>query len=72
MNSYLGKQNATLSQILYRELGGINNAALLDELFAEFDVDSDGFIDYEEYVLTFLSINRVITQICVPCKELFA
>jgi len=36
-------------EFVLRELGGMNNTALLDELFAEFDVDSDGFIDYEEF-----------------------
>ncbi|KAI6190032.1 hypothetical protein M3Y97_00072800 [Aphelenchoides bicaudatus] len=36
-------------EFVLRELGGINDTKLLEELFAEFDVDSDGYIDYEEF-----------------------
>ncbi|KAF7636589.1 hypothetical protein Mgra_00003984 [Meloidogyne graminicola] len=31
-----------------RELGDIQNSRLIDELFVEYDVDGDGFIDFDE------------------------
>ncbi|KAI6213446.1 hypothetical protein M3Y94_00151100 [Aphelenchoides besseyi] len=36
-------------EFVLRELGHIKNSSLLDELFCEFDVDSDGFIDFDEF-----------------------
>uniref|UniRef100_A0A914P5R7 EF-hand domain-containing protein n=2 Tax=Panagrolaimus TaxID=55784 RepID=A0A914P5R7_9BILA len=36
-------------EYILREMGGIQNPYLIDELFTEFDVDSDGFIDYDEF-----------------------
>uniref|UniRef100_A0A915M9U9 EF-hand domain-containing protein n=1 Tax=Meloidogyne javanica TaxID=6303 RepID=A0A915M9U9_MELJA len=32
-----------------RELGDIQNSRLIDELFIEYDVDGDGFIDFDEF-----------------------
>uniref|UniRef100_A0A1I7RS60 Calmodulin n=1 Tax=Bursaphelenchus xylophilus TaxID=6326 RepID=A0A1I7RS60_BURXY len=36
-------------EFVLRELGHITNSELLDELFLEYDVDSDGFIDFDEF-----------------------
>lgn len=36
-------------EFVLRELGHITNSTLLDELFIEYDVDSDGFIDFDEF-----------------------
>uniref|UniRef100_A0A914C2W8 EF-hand domain-containing protein n=1 Tax=Acrobeloides nanus TaxID=290746 RepID=A0A914C2W8_9BILA len=36
-------------EFVLKELGGIMNDKLIDEIFTEYDVDSDGFIDYDEF-----------------------
>ena len=36
-------------EFILKEMGGIENPLLIDELFTEFDVDSDGFIDFDEF-----------------------
>uniref|UniRef100_A0A914GSI8 EF-hand domain-containing protein n=1 Tax=Globodera rostochiensis TaxID=31243 RepID=A0A914GSI8_GLORO len=36
-------------EFVLRELGDIQNGRLIEELFMEYDVDSDGFIDFDEF-----------------------
>uniref|UniRef100_A0A915D2W0 EF-hand domain-containing protein n=1 Tax=Ditylenchus dipsaci TaxID=166011 RepID=A0A915D2W0_9BILA len=36
-------------EFILREVGDIHNSALIEELFTEYDVDYDGFIDFDEF-----------------------
>lgn len=42
-------------QFVLRELGDITDNAIIDEIFAEVDVDGNGIIDYDEF--TFMVRN---------------
>lgn len=50
-------------EFVLRELGDIQSSSLIEELFIEYDVDSDGFIDFDEFsflVKNYLSDEDVV------------
>lgn len=53
-------------QYILSELGDIHDKAVVDEIFAEADVDGDGVLDYDEF--TFMVRNYMIDEDLATCK----
>ncbi|VBB30996.1 unnamed protein product [Acanthocheilonema viteae] len=53
-------------QYILSELGDIRDKAVVDEIFAEADVDGDGVLDYDEF--TFMVRNYMIDEDLATCK----
>ncbi|KAK6107818.1 EF hand family protein [Brugia pahangi] len=53
-------------QYILSELGDIHDKAVIDEIFAEADVDGDGVLDYDEF--SFMVRNYMIDEDLVTCK----
>uniref|UniRef100_A0A1I7VRM1 EF hand family protein n=1 Tax=Loa loa TaxID=7209 RepID=A0A1I7VRM1_LOALO len=53
-------------QYILTELGDIRNKAVIDEIFAEADVDGDGVLDYDEFA--FMVRNYMIDEDLDTCK----
>ncbi|VDN31138.1 unnamed protein product, partial [Gongylonema pulchrum] len=53
-------------QYILGELGDIRDKAIVDEIFAEADVDGDGVLDYDEF--TFMVRNYMLDEDLATCK----
>ncbi|VDM98807.1 unnamed protein product [Thelazia callipaeda] len=53
-------------QYILEELGDIRDKAVVDEIFAEADVDGDGVLDYDEF--TFMVRNYMVDEDLANCK----
>uniref|UniRef100_A0A915Q0B7 EF-hand domain-containing protein n=1 Tax=Setaria digitata TaxID=48799 RepID=A0A915Q0B7_9BILA len=53
-------------QYILSELGDIRDNAVVDEIFAEADVDGNGVLDYDEF--TFMVRNYMIDEDLATCK----
>lgn len=66
LQSEVGSVSKKDFQYILGELGDIRDKAIVDEIFAEADVDGNGVLDYDEF--TFMVRNYMMDEDLATCK----